>query len=110
METHIAPFKMVCSLYRPLLGFHVSFQECIYPTFLPLSLHNHDIFGASPDEGSSGLLRKHLSSKMLCREPHALWVIQGYKGLYRDSGKENGSYYLGFRVERSGLAQALEKL
>ena len=28
------------------------------------------------------------------------WLLKGYNiGLYRDNGKENGSYYLGFRVQ-----------
>ena len=27
-----------------------------------------------------------------------VWGFMGYKGVYRDNGKENGNYYLGFRV------------
>ena len=27
-----------------------------------------------------------------------MWVVVKIMGLYRDNGKENGNYYLGFRV------------
>ena len=30
-------------------------------------------------------------------------VYWGYLGLFRDNGKENGNYYLGFRVEGLGF-------
>ena len=30
--------------------------------------------------------------------PKVILGIMGYIGLFRDNGKENGSYYLGFRA------------
>ena len=35
---------------------------------------------------------------MINKPPRFKGYMGGYIGIYRDNGKENGNYYLGFRV------------
>ena len=41
--------------------------------------------------GFTGIMEKKMETTM--------WGLEYILGLYRDNGKENGNYYLGFRVD-----------